>query len=134
MRNGKLIRRLKKLERVEVLHMLRKDDITCAYYCEETDEIIFFVDIIVDDMKTHHKVWGHVKEKKLEDFAVKYLSRVLLHELMHWGGIESSRTCDFFALSFLYDEETASIITAWVYPELERVKIGIVELVWEEGE
>jgi len=124
----KLIRRLKKFERLEVLHKLRKDDTTCAYYCEETEELVLFVDIMVSDLQTHHEVWGYLKEREIEDFTVKYLSRVMLHELMHWAGIIYSRTCEFVALSLTFDTETASIISGWLYPREKRCAFIVVEI------
>jgi len=123
----KLIQRLKKLKRLEMKQIFRSEDITTAYYCEETDELIIFIDVVLDDCKTHFQAWGILKDKKIWRFAAGFISRTVIHELLHWCGITSSRMCEYVALLFTWDEGTAKIVSGWLYPTQKLVDIPVIE-------
>ena len=124
----KLIKRLKKLERLEMKQLFRLEDATTAYYCEETDELIIFIDVVLDDCKTHFQAWGVLKDRKMWRFAAKFISRTVIHELAHWSGVTSSRICEYLALMFLWNEGTAKIVSGWLYPTQKLVEVPVIEI------
>lgn len=125
----KLIERLKKLKRVEMKHIVRLDDATIAYYCEETDEIIMFVDVIVVDAMTHFKSWGESTDENIEKFIANFLTRTTLHEMIHYCGIDNSKQCEYLAVKYVWESEgIARIVANWLYPDDKIADVAEVEL------
>jgi hypothetical protein len=126
----KLIDQLKKLKRVEMTHLVRLDDATTAYYCEETDEIIMFVDVIVVDAMTHFKVWGESADETIEQFIANFVgTRTPLHEMLHYCGVNSSKQCEYLAVKYTwYSEVIARIVANWLYPYGKIAEVVEVEL------
>lgn len=122
------LKRLKKIERLRLQHMLRKDDDTTAFYCFDTDEIRLFIDVVLGDCKTHYDAWGMSLTRNVPEFVVKFLSRTVLHELFHWSGEENDRQCEYWAISLTWDETTAKIVSGWIYPGQKIVEITEVEI------
>ena len=124
----KLIERLKKVKRVRLEHMLRKEDDTTAFYCYDIDEIRLFIDVALDDCKNHYNAWGASLAKNFPEFAAKFLDRIVLHELFHWCGIENDRQCEYMALSFVWNKTAAKIVSEWEYPEQKITEVPEVEI------
>jgi len=129
----KLVQRLKKIDRLKLSQILRRDDITVAYYCLETDELILFIDVVAADLYIHFNAWGKIKEGDIVRFTTKLLTRTILHELYHWGGLESSKVCDYLAFWFVWDKATASVVSSWLYPDETLPKFGVIDLKWEDS-
>jgi hypothetical protein len=122
----KVIERLKKLKRVEMLHLLRKDDETAAYYCEEEDEIILFVDVLTFDTMAHWRHWGKGLDVSFEDFVLRFIGiRTPLHELLHYCDIESSKQAEYVALWLTWgNKELAQAVANLAYVHGKINKVG----------
>jgi len=123
----KIIQRLRKIRRFDLTHKMRADDTTIAYYSKEEDLMIIFIDIALDDMMTHWRIWGRLRETTIDRFVAKYLTKVTLHELFHWGGIKSSKICEFLSIMCVWNDEIANIIASWMYPEEIRTETNFIK-------
>jgi hypothetical protein len=125
----RVIEQLKKLKRVKMTHIVRLDDTTTAYYCEEADEIIMFVDVICNDAVIHFKSWGESADKSIERFLVNFFTRTTLHELFHYCGVESSKQCEYLAVKYTWQSDgVARIVANWLYPKEKVEDVVEVEL------
>jgi len=124
----KLIERLRKIKRVHLEHMLRKEDDTTAFYCFDLDEIRLFIDVALDDCKNHYNAWGASLTLDFAEFVAKFLDRIVLHELFHWCDIESDRQCEYLAISLVWNKGAAKIVSGWQYPDQKLANVPEVEI------
>jgi len=124
----KLIERLRKIQRVRLEAMLRKEDDTVAFYCLDLDVIRLFIDVALDGCKDHYVAWGISLADNFADFVAKFLIRTVLHELFHWCEVESDRQCEYLALLFVWNETVAKMISRWQYPTEDIVQVSEIEI------
>lgn len=132
----RIIERLRKMKRLKVKTLLREEDKTIALYAPLEDLMLFFIDIALDDCNTHWKEWGFVREKTFLDFLIKYVSKVFLHELDHWGGdLQSDKQAEYVGLMLVWNQFLAKAITELIYPDEPPVHFPncIIELNEDEA-
>ena len=124
-KKAKIAKIAKDIQRVTLTHITRKDDDTSAYYCEESDEIILFYDVIATDALTHYNVWGSTVDKDMAEFCANFVgTRTSLHELFHYCGIKESKQCEYLAVKLTWGSDAiGKIVANWLYPKGKIVPV-----------
>ena len=111
----RLVDRLKKIRRLDLKTLFRNEDDTIAFYDQEHDLLMLFIDKALEDMTTHWNMWGRIVKDDPVDFSWKFINHIYLHEMFHWAGVESSKQAEYMALLLNWNHGVAKNISEWMY-------------------